>query len=217
MCTSLTRIAFKTDSPSYDETTAQVFEKSCSELDKQKLPANCAEEIYNVDLLYIPGPHFLIVGSLDKSADTEMTCPEVVSFATVTGDKVSFSFNQKDLVHKFSSHKLGTVSLGQLFSAEEAAKSIKESEFNLERNTCVHYAQRLWRALNLDETSELASFLSDNISSDKTFAEMWKSKPGSAGYIAANLVGKTALQYYVENTVKSQVNIVKQDGMLEEV
>ena len=134
VCTRLTRIAFKPDSPNHDETASQVFQNSCSELHKQQLPPECDDELYHVDLVYIQGPHFLLVGTLSNESNEETTCPKVVSFASI-GEKISFSFNQKDLMHKFSSHKLGTASLGQLFSAEEAVKSIKESEFDLEKNT----------------------------------------------------------------------------------
>lgn len=217
VCTTLARIAFKPDSPNYDEANAQVFKNSCSKLNKEELPTHCADKTYNVDLLYIQGPHFLLVGTLGHEANRELTCPEVVAFASVAADKVSFSFNRNDLMHKFTSHKLGTASLDQLFDAEETAKSISESEFDLEKNTCVHYAGNLWRALGIDETNELASFLSDNIVSDPTFAKMWKRKPGAAGYLAANLGGKAALQYYVESTVNAQLNIVGEDGMLAEV
>lgn len=68
----------------------------------------------------------------------------------------------------------------------------------------------------MKETNELATFITQNVVTDPTFSKMWKSKPGAAGYIAANLGGKTALQYYVESTVNAQLNIVEEDGMFAE-
>ena len=136
VCTSLTKIAFKSeDSPDYDKASAQVFKDSCSELNKHELSANCANEHYRLDLLYIKGPHFLLVGTLDKDTNGHTPCPESVAFVSIASKKVSFVFNQKNLMDKFSSHELGTVSLGQLFDAEESAKTIIESEFDLENNT----------------------------------------------------------------------------------
>ena len=204
ICGALADLVTKTGSITQD---ARALSGSCSELVKEDLPPKCNDKVYNVGLIAIPGPHFFIGATLHDDLDGN-DCPPIVTFASVKGKKEMIILTQKEVVSKFSVHDGGTAKLGDILKAEEDAKAIAVSAFNLATNSCAHYALSIWRSLKLDETAELANFTIENALNDENFESLVKASTGGLGYIASKtLGGKAAMKGYLEDIVFSQLNI----------
>ena len=89
-----------------------------------------------------------------------------------------------------------------------------DSEYDLTKNSCVHYAGQLWRFLGFEETNELALFLVDNIvgsdGSGNGFKKIAKNHQVSGGIraLAAFAMGEDAVKSYIEEVVYSQLSLV---------
>ena len=107
-----------------------------------------------------------------------------------------------------SKHPLGQFTLGDVLVAEKKATAINDSEYDLTKNTCIHYAGDIWRSLGVKETQAMADFLVSNLVGSDDFIEFAKKKAGGLRAIAALAIGgQSALEYYIRSTVSSQLKI----------
>ena len=146
-----------------------------STITKEDIPAECGDEMYDMALYALPGPHFILAGtkSLDSSSVNPI-CPKSIAFSTMDGGQMG----RKQIVSPYMEdikdlpkHTLGVAALADLLKAEENAEAIDDESFDLATNNCVHYASSIWRRLGFDETEDLANFLVHNIIIDEAQLE----------------------------------------------
>ena len=104
----------------------------------------------------------------------------------------------------------------------EGAPAPDEVGYDFERNSCVHYAGNIWRAIQAEdgtaavkETSELAEFIINNVVDDDGFIELVKKKENVGGFRASAMLavgGKAGVKSYVADLVYGQLNIVDPDN-----
>ena len=180
-----------------------------SVISKEDIPTECDNEMYNVTLHALTGPHFVLAAtkSLDSSSANPI-CPQSLAFSTMdggqSGNKQIVSPNLdlgefKDL----PKHNLGVAALADVLKAEENADPIDGKSFNLATNNCVTYASSIWRKLEFVETEDLANFLVDNIIVDETHLEKLASKHGGRRLLKA--MSNEGLKKFWSNIVYSQL------------
>eukprot|EP00956_Cyclotella_meneghiniana_P046037 scaffold396239_cov56-Cyclotella_meneghiniana.AAC.4 len=170
-------------------------------LKDEMIPDQCLDEDYDLNLFVINGPHFMLgVSNEGKCPNVALTSVEggkhkIMISSAATDDIPSYSFGKK-------------ITLRDFLKAEEAAPAIDNEGFDLESNTCVHYAGSIWRGLGYPETHELAQFVVTNVLNDPSFEDMVKSHIGGVRYLLAKAVGgKEALESHLEEVVYSQMII----------
>ena len=138
-----------------------------------------------------------------------INCPTIIAFASLEEKKKILKAKNKDDMDQLTKHRFGTFKLRDILEAEKKAAPIKDSEYDLSSNTCVHYARDIWRSLGVKETDALANFLVSNLVESDEFIELAKKKAGGIRVAAALAVGgQSALEHYVKNIVTSQLNII---------
>ena len=180
----------------------------------QVLPLECMDRSYNVGLYAISGTHYFIgavaTDEVDyiKDAMAINKCPSSIAFASIEEEKKIFMAKDKYTMDGITKHPLGTFSLADIIEAEKKAVPIKDAEYDISSNTCVHYAGDIWRSLNIKETDALADFLVSNLIESDEFIDMAKKKAGGIRVAAALAIGgQGALEHYVKNVVTSQLKI----------
>ena len=181
---------------------------SCiKDFDVRGVSPSCNMQEYDVNLMSVPGPHFLITA---KQRGDFHGCPSAIVFASVKGMKYEVTVS-KDIIAKFPIHHLGTAQLHSIVNAEQLAEPIDVDEFNLATNNCVHFAGKISRALGLTETNELATFIIEHTLNDERFEKLAKSRSGGFQgfqYLAAKAMGgKKVLEDHVRDLVYSQLII----------
>jgi hypothetical protein len=179
-------------------------------ISKEDIPTECDNEMYNVTLHALTGPHFILAAtkSLDSSSANPI-CPQSLAFSTMdggqSGTKQIVSPNLdlgefKDL----PKHHLGVAALADVLEAEENADPIDDKSFDLATNNCVTYASSIWRKLEFVETEDLANFLVDNIIVDEAqLEEMMSKQLGGRRLIEA--MSHEGHEEFVKNVVYSQL------------
>ena len=160
----------------------------------------CLDEDYDLNL-YVVGLHFML------GASNSGNCPNIALFS-VEGGKHKVVFSSAD-VDGIPSYSFGEkVTLRDFLNAEEVATPTDNEGFDLESNTCVHYAGSIWRELGYPETHELAQFVVSNVVNDPNFEDMTKHHVGGLRYLVAKVVGgKGAMISHLEEVVYSQMLI----------
>ena len=96
--------------------------------------------------------------------------------------------------------------------AERSVEAVQDKDYDLTSNSCINYAGRIWRALRLDETKELANFLVENLIENDWFLTIARQKYSAGGLrVLAFVTGKGSFENFVKDVVYSQLNI-KDDG-----
>jgi hypothetical protein len=174
-------------------------------VDERDISSTCNTQMYNVGLLNVPGPHFLIAATF--TGDRNSICPSSIVFASVEGKKHKTIISHEDIAN-LPIHNLGTANLKDLLEAEKAAAAIDEDAFDFATNTCVHYAGQISRTIGFSETDELATFIIQNTVKDDEFEVLARSYWGGFRYLAASaLGGKKVLEDHVKDIVYSQLRI----------
>ena len=175
---------------------------SCLLKDSNEITKECLAEEYDLSLFVIPGPHFVLGATTDRS------CPNL-AFASTNGQKQVFKFEPEDVptMQEDSVHPIVTTSLGEIVDAVSDAEPIDPGDFHLEINNCVHYASSIWRKLDFAETHDLARFIINAISNDSNVKNLAKESTGGAHYLAAKAGGDSAALRYIEALVYSQLII----------
>ena len=137
----------------------------------EDIPADGDDEMYDMALYALPGPHFILAGtkSLDSSSVNPI-CPRSIAFSTMDGGQIG----KKQIVSPYMEdikdlpkHTLGVAALADVLEAEENAEAIDEASYDMLNNNCVHYASSIWRRLGFDETEALGNFVVHNIVIDE--------------------------------------------------
>ena len=171
---------------------------------KEDIAAECDDEMYDMALYTLPGPHFILAGtkSLDLDPSYSNTiCPKSIAFSTQKGKQIVSPYMED--INDLPKHNLGVATLADVLSAEENADAIDETSYDLLTNNCVNYASRIWRRLEFDETEDLANFLVHNIIVDKAQLEKLASKHG--GRRLLKTMFNKGLEKFWENVVYSQL------------
>jgi hypothetical protein len=58
---------------------------SGSTITKEDIPAECGDEMYDVTLHALPGPHFILAATKSPESSNDSTCPESLAFDTMHG------------------------------------------------------------------------------------------------------------------------------------
>jgi hypothetical protein len=176
-----------------------------STITKEDIPAECGEEMYDMALYALPGPHFILAGtkSLDHSdpSSSSTICPKSIALATMNGKQMGKQIVSPHLedIKDLQKHTLGVAALADVLSAEENAEAIDETSYDIVTNNCVNYASRIWRRLEFDETEDLANFVVQNIIVDEAQLEELTTKHGGRRLL------KTMFKKGVETFVRSAV------------
>eukprot|EP00956_Cyclotella_meneghiniana_P043621 scaffold279897_cov116-Cyclotella_meneghiniana.AAC.1 len=132
--------------------------------DTTELSIKCKDRSYELGLYVLSKTHFFIGGSAidaDEVEATDIDCPFTIAFASIDGTKKIFG--GKEAMNGLAKHPLGQFTLGDILIAEKKATAINDSEYDLTKNTCIHYAGDIWRSLGVKETQDMADFLVSNL------------------------------------------------------
>ena len=184
---------------------------------KEDIPSDCLGSNYDVELRALTDEdeeaHFVLtakVSSEEKLLDYK--CPDFLTFTSIDGKKFTHRVNDPTEFNKYSSFLLGKASLKEIMNAESSVAAIKDSEYDLTNNSCIHYAGRIWRNLRFDETNDLANFLIDNLLKNDGFLNIARHKSAAGGLrVLSYVTGQGSLKDFVKDLVYSQLNI-KDDG-----
>jgi hypothetical protein len=184
---------------------ATCFEED-SIITKENIPAECDDEMYDMALYALPGPHFILAGtkSLDSSSVNPI-CPKSIAFSTIGGKKQIVSPYMEDIKDLPKNH-LGVAALADVLDAEENAEAIDEASYDMLNNNCVHYASRIWRRLEFDETEDLGNFVVHNIVIDEGLLENLTSKVQGGRRLLKALLNKRH-EEFVKNVVYEYFNL----------
>ena len=180
------------------------FEGSCvQKLEETDLSVSCDEQEYDVGLIAVPGPHFLIA----STQGDQQNCPPAIVFASIEGEKKKVILSPQVMAN-FPIHHLGTAQLQHILDAEKSADAIAIHDFDLATNSCVHFAGKISRRLGFPETDELATFIIEHALGDPDFEKLAKSYSGGFSYLAAKVAGgEEALKDRLKDIVYSQLRI----------
>lgn len=184
---------------------------NATDVNPSDIHTTCRVKEYKLGLYSFVGQssHFFLAAT-KTDGNIEDHCPAVLVFASLQGQKIIISITQQDLINVLH-HSLGTARLGEILEAESKVSAVDDSDYDLTRNSCAHYAQHLWRRLGIQETPGLAVFLIDKILSDGGLVEYAQQTKQHGGLrVLSHLSGdKNAFEQYVKNTVLSQLDIEK--------
>jgi len=179
-----------------------------SNLTMDNIPPTCLDEIYDLNLMSLQGQihFFLNAVRKDTNAGYQDDCPTNVGIDSFDGIKKKAVVFKNDL-RKLPQHMLGSASLGSILEAEEDAEPL-----NLATEDCAHYAQRIWRSLDISETNELAQFIISNVVEKGEIDDLKKirnkyGKGGVRALAAYSFGGKEALLGFIHNVVFSELDI----------
>ena len=153
------------------------------------------------------GPHFFLVNvKEDASVDG---CPPNVALDSSKGEKWKSVMMPED-ADNLPMVEMESATLGEILEAEQAAEPLRDSEYDLTRNSCVRYGIRIWRQLGFKETHEMASFIVDNLVGSEYFQTIIKNHVASGGFSAylAHFMGKSAFKSYFTYVVYRELDVV---------
>jgi hypothetical protein len=173
---------------------------------KESISTECENEMYDVAVSVVPGPHFFLLATKSPDSSSNVICPTTFAFDTVNFDKKIAAPYEEDL-KALPSYELKTaVKLTDLLAAEESAESPDPFNFHVLTNSCVHYASRIWRPLGVDETEDLGDFIVANIMNDENILNLWEDEGEGEGVSVRRLAWKAPLvQAVIEGEVKKVV------------
>jgi len=174
-------------------------------LEKSDIPLNCFNQDYALSLHTLPGPHFLLLAQRKERMNGEK-CPSNVAFDYVQGGMAEVFMED---MGDFPQHLLGSRPLSDILQAQAKAKAYVEKapEYNLETNTCLHYARDVWSSLGLADTAGMAEFIIEGVFNDSSFAELATKHSGGTGYLTAEAGGRQELRSYIKGVVDSQLDV----------
>ena len=176
------------------------------------VPPKCLNSDYDVKVNAIDdeGSHFFLTAIAN---DSDTLCPNVLVLvmASIEEDKIFYSVSNEAVLGDIESHLLGKATLNEIIKAEESVESIKNADYDLLTNSCIHYAGKISRALEMKETPELAIFLIQSLLKDNGLLKVAEEKLNSGGLRVLKYVSgsgaNSMIEKYVQDTVFSQLNI----------
>lgn len=181
---------------------------------KDYMPSECYKTTYDIDLHAVKGPHLFIAATLPMTEDPikgtkDTNCPSSLAFHSIKGKKNIVELDKKD--RSLDSFHLGSAKLSDILKAEENAIAIEPSNYDFAKNNCVRYASDIWRSLDIDETTELAEFIIENVSNDSGLEDLLKMYVDKGSFRAKamySIGGNVALKSFVTDVVYDQLDIV---------
>ena len=160
-------------------------------LEKDDISLNCFKQDYALSLHTLPGPHFLLLAQRKERMNDE-ECPSNVAFDYVEGGMAEVFMED---MGNFSQHMLGSRPLSDILQAQEKAEAHTEkaSDYNLETNTCLHYARDVWSSLGLADTADMEELIIEGVFNDSNSANLAMKYSGGTGYLAAKANGRQEL------------------------
>ena len=181
---------------------------------KTDIPPACLDNNYNVELTSVTdddeGSHFVLTAKVSSEENPSYNdkCPNFLTFTSIDEQKFTHRVHDSTKFNEYMSFLLGEASLKEIMNAESSVAAIKDSEYDLTNNSCIHYALRIWRELHFNETNELANFLIDNLLRNDGFLNIARHKSAAGGLrILYYVAGKGSLKDFVKDLVYSQLNI----------
>ena len=178
------------------------------------IPSECYLHKFDVAInsVALRGSHFFLsaTASDKKTLDLDDKCPNTLLFASIDGKKVMYHVPKDESFDDFFyTHRLGTATLKDIIDAEQKVKAVDDSDYDLTKNSCVHYAGSIWRELQFDETPELADFLIENLLRDDGLIDIAHQKVAMGGLrvLSKYLIDEDSFENYVKETVVSQLVI----------
>jgi hypothetical protein len=170
---------------------------------KESISAECENEMYDVAVSVVPGPHFFLLATKSPDSSSNVICPTTLAFDTLNFEKKIAAPYEEDF-KALPSYELKTaVKLTDLLEAEESAEYHDASNFDVLTNNCVHYASKIWRHLGVHETEDLADFIVANIINDENVLNSWEDEG------VRRLVQTVMTEGRVKKIVYSQLHLNK--------
>ena len=185
---------------------------------KEDIPSTCLDNNYDVELKALntdDGVHFFLAAkpSSDEKSSYKDMCPQLLTFTSIDEKKFTHRIHNSNEIDEISSSIfLGKTSLNEIMDAENSVEALKDSKYELTKNSCIHYAGRISRELQFEETHELANFLIENLLKDDGLINIAHNNVNAGGLrTISHLAGKGSLKAFVQDIVYSQLKI-KEDG-----
>lgn len=171
---------------------------NAKDIDLTYIPSQCISQEYDVGLYSFParGSHFIIVATKSGPNEENDACPGIIALTSIRRHKLALHISQQDLMRDFNIHEVGKVSLDLLTKAEENVFPIDDMYVDIMHHYCAQYMQDILRQLGIEVTSELATFMIQNLLRDPEVTKYAKKE-----------VGEDSIEDYVEATVLSQLGI----------
>jgi len=145
---------------------------------KEDISSECENEMYNVALSAVPGPHFFLIATKSPDSSSNVICPTTLAFDTLDFEKKIVVPYYKDFKALPSYDFETAVKLIDILEAEESAESFDALTFDVVTNSCLHYASRITRPLGLEETEDLADFIVANTINDENVSNLGRHQGG---------------------------------------
>ena len=161
---------------------------------------NCIDTNYDV-ALYSSLDHFhFFIGimvtktttTVDEKENTGMCVPVPLGFESSNGDKLvvrTTTDNDDDDFDGYQKHNFGSYKLGDIIEAFNQVDAIPVNEYNKITNNCVHFAQNIWRNLQVTEDPTLHSFLVSSIVNHNYFMDYAREHIGLSPFLSNILFG----------------------------
>jgi len=171
--------------------------------DEADIADECKDKTHTIALNTIRDHHFVL-----SASSSSQNCPDV-AFVSFNGGKHILRFDADSL--DVPSHIIGEALLHDVLEAVASSPALTRGKFNFETNTCVHYAMNIWRALELNESDDLADFIIAQLLASPSVEEHTRYDTGSGlhfgsgiRYLAAKAGGQHVLVKYIKDLVYSQ-------------
>lgn len=156
------------------------------------------------------GSHFFLTAF--PSTKENISTPECPSlaFASINGEKVVYSMDDTQVLKTSTqSHWLGNTSFKNIIEAEASVEAVHGSKLDLTKNSCIHYAGSIWRAIGFEETTELANFLIDSLLREDGLLSVARQNTdiGGLAILSRYAMGTKKFEQFVKDTVLSQLHI----------
>ena len=164
---------------------------------------NCIDTNYDV-ALYSSLDHFhFFIGitvtetttTVDDTENTSICVPVPLGFESLNGDKrvvrttTDEDENENDDVDGYQKHNFGSYKLGDIIEAFNTVDAIPVNEYNKITNNCIHFAQNIWRNLQVTEDPTLHSFLVSSVVNHNYFIDYAREYIGLSPFLSNIMFG----------------------------
>ena len=174
----------------------------------------CGDKVYDVTLYAFEGPHFAIAATLPKvENDDENFCPSAFGVFSEDGEmhyEVAYPNDYNGELIPRDEIKLGSAQLDDFLKATGDVKPIADSDYDFTTNSCVHFAQGIWRGVGVAETTELAEFIINNVVNDNGLKELLEEYGDTGSFRTTAMLaigGKSATKHFISDVVYDQLAI----------
>ena len=162
---------------------------------------NCIDTNYDV-VLYSSLDYFhFVIGimvsettdTVDDYENTGICVPVPLGFESSNGDKlvvrITTDGDGDDDFDGYRKHNFGSYKLGDIIEAFNQVDAIPANKYNKITNNCVHFAQNIWRNLQVTEDITLHSFLVSSIVNHNYFMDYAREHIGLSPFLSNILFG----------------------------